>query len=62
MKFKATTLEGVRWLMLAALPSRVRADGVAVDWLLDDPVFAPQGRKVERGVRTRLWSAVAARS
>jgi hypothetical protein len=59
---KAKTLDGVRWLVLAALPSRVRAHGAAVDWLLDDPVFAPRGRRVERGVQTRLGSAVTARS
>ncbi|MDQ3943644.1 MAG: hypothetical protein M3357_00510 [Actinomycetota bacterium] len=62
MNFKARALDGVRWLVLAALPSGVRAHGAAVDWLLDDPVFAPRGRSVEHGVRTRLGSAAAARS
>src|SRR2546426_2918430 len=36
MKGKRRNLgEGMRWLMVAALPSGVRAGGDAVDWLLD---------------------------
>ena len=62
MKGKRRNLgEGMRWLMVAALPSGVRAGGDAVDWLLDDPVFTPPARRLTRPVRSGLGSAIPAR-
>jgi hypothetical protein len=61
MKGNRTTLgEGLRWLVLAALPSDVRARGDAVDWLLDDPIFTPPPRRMKRPVARGLGSAVPA--
>jgi hypothetical protein len=60
MKLKRTALgEGVRWLMLAALPSRIRANGDAMRWLLDDPVFSGRPESVTRPVTSGLGAAAA---
>ncbi len=61
MKFKRRSLgEGMRWLVLAALPSRVRARGDAVEWLLDDPVFAGRAGSESRPFAPRVRSTGAA--